>query len=379
MTTKTNSTFLKKNKIICITIVALLVAFRLYLPVLAKNHINALLNQDPLYRGHIEAVRIHLWRGAYSLISLNIKRVKGQEQFPLISADDIDIGLSWKELLHAAVRMKLEVKNLIVNIVEEKEDGRKKVALGRDTLAGKKQEAQDWKATFKKLVPIDVGRLKIEGQSIHFRDLTSNPKIDLFLDQLVIHGENLTNSEKISNNLFGTVDLHARAMKSGKLHLVLYTNPLASPPMLKVTTQLTGLDLTSLNDFFTAYGSFDVKSGTMDAYSEIATADNNVKGYVKPIMKNLSVANLKKDVKKGGVIHATWEVLVGAIGGIFKNHSNEHQAARIAFEGSLDDPETSSWETLKSVVYNAFIKPISPTLEHSVGLKDVKKGHKRKS
>ena len=379
MTSKANYIFLTKKKIILIAMVAFLAAFRLYLPTLAKNHINGLLNQDPIYAGHIEDVRIHLWRGAYSLVRLNIKRVKGQEQFPLISADDIDIGLSWKEVLHAAVRVKLDVKNLVVNIVEEKEDGRKKVAIGRDTVEGKKQEAQDWKSTFKKIVPIDVGRLKIAGQSIHFRDLTSKPKINLFLDHLEIQGENLTNSEKVSKSLFGTVDIQARAMESGKLHVVLYTNPLASPPELKITTQLTGLDLTSLNDFFTAYGSFDVKSGTLDAYSEIATADNNLKGYIKPIMKNLAVADLKKDTKKGGVIHAAWEVLVGAIGGIFKNHSNEHQAARIAFEGRLDDPKTSSWETFKSAVYNAFIKPISPSLEHSVGLKDVKKTPKRKS
>jgi hypothetical protein len=362
-----------KKKIFLLTFIAIVVAFRLCLPVIAKNYINRQLNQDPLYHGNVSDVRIHLWRGAYSIVGLDIQRVKGQKDFPLLAADSIDIGVSWKELVHRAIRMKLEIKNLAVNIVQEQEGGQKKVAVGRDSKEGKKEEAQDWKTTFKKLVPIDVGRLSIDGKSIHFRDLTANPKVNVYLDHLEVRAENLTNSAKISQDLFGSVDIRARAMESGDLHIVLYVNPLVSPPMFKVTTQMKGLELTRLNDFFTAYGNFDVKSGTLGIYSEMATADKNLKGYVKPIIKDLKVSDLKKDTKKGGVFHATWEVIVGAVGGIFKNHHKDQQAARISFEGRLDDPKTSGWDTAKSVIYNMFVKPISPKVDHSVKMVDVEK------
>jgi hypothetical protein len=362
---------MSKKRVFLLSLFVLLVAFRLCLPVLAKRYVNRQLNQDPLYRGSVADVRIHLWRGAYSLEGLNIERVKGQKDFPLVSADDIDIGVSWKELIHGAVRMKLKVKDLVLNIVQEQEEGQKKVAVGRDSKEGKKQEAGDWKATFKNLVPVDVGRLAVNGRSIHFRDLTANPQVDVFLDHLEIAGENLTNSKKMSKSLFGTVDVRARAMGSGDLHLTLYVNPLVSPPQFKLTTQMSGLDLTKLNNFFTAYGNFDVKAGTLGIYSEMATADNNIKGYVKPIIKDLKVSDLKKDTKKGGVLHAAWQVIVGAIGGIFKNHSKDQQAAKIPFEGKLNNPNTSSWETAKSVLYNMFVKPISPNIDNSVKMKDV--------
>jgi hypothetical protein len=345
---KPASKFWTKKKIAALIFILLLVAFRLYLPTLAKDYINRQLNQDPLYRGQVDDVRIHLWRGAYSAEGLDIRRVKGQKDFPLLAADNIDAGISWKEILHGAIRMKLEITNLEVNIAQEQEEGQKKVAIGRDTKEGKKQEAQDWKTTFRKLVPIDVGRLRIDGKSLHFRDLTSTPKVNLFLDHLQIRAENLTNGAKVSKSLFGTVDIRARAMESGELHVVLYVNPLVAPPQFKATTQLDHLNLTKLNDFFTAYGNFDVKSGTFGLYSEMATANNNLKGYIKPIIKDLKVSDLKKDTKKGGVFHAAWEVIVGAIGGIFKNHHENQQAAKIQFEGRLDDPKTSDWHLRNS-------------------------------
>jgi hypothetical protein len=369
----------RKKWIALLSIVLILVGFRLYLPTLAKNYINKQLNEDPLYHGGITEVKIHLWRGAYSMLGLRLDRVDDKNNLPLLAADKIDIGLSWRELLHKAIRAKIAVKNLEVNVVQEKVGpDQKKVAVGRDTKEGKKEEAGDWKSVFKNLVPIDVGRLSIEGKSIHFRDLTANPPVHIYLDHLDITGRNLTNSEKVSSSLFGNVDVKARLMKSGNLHVHLLVNPLVSPPEFKVTTRLKGLELTNLNEFFTAYGKFDVKSGTFSLYSEMATADNNLKGYVKPLIKNLKVADFKEDKKKG-VVHAFWEVLVGAVGGIFKNYPEHQQAARIAFEGRLDDPKTNGWDIFKSVLHNMFIKPISPTIDKSVKLADVKKGSQKSS
>jgi hypothetical protein len=123
-------------------------------------------------------IRIHLWRGAYTAEGFKIERVKGQQTFPLTSAREIDVGIAWKDLIHRVVRMKLEIGDLKINIVQEVEEGEKKVAVGRDSLEGKKAEAADWKTTFKNLVPIDVNRLRVSGDSIHFRDLTSSPQVD---------------------------------------------------------------------------------------------------------------------------------------------------------------------------------------------------------
>jgi hypothetical protein len=115
-----------------------------------------------------------------------------------------------------------------------------------------------------------------------------------------------------------------------------------------------------------------VKKGNFSLYSEMATADKSVKGYVKPIIHDLQVTDLKQDIKQG-LAHAFWEQIVGAVGAIFKNHPNDQQAATIKFEGRIDDPKTDFWQIASSILHNMFIQPIDPKLEHNIKLSDVKK------
>ncbi len=380
--------FFTRKKIIIFAVLILLVGFRLYLPTLAKNFAEAQLNRDPLYRGQIEEVKLHLWRGAYSAIGLKIERVRGQKQYPFISAREIQVGLNWKELFHKAILAKVEIDDGAINIVAEpknprapateKSDGKpdKKIVIGANTKEKQKEEVHSWRDVLKKLIPLDISKLTVRDSSFHYRDITSSPKVNVYLDHVSIDGNNFTNSHKLSKDLFGTATLKARAMKSGDLDVLLLINPLVSPPEFKTTVKLQSLDLRDLNDFFTAYGSFDVKKGKFNLYSEVATAEDQIKGYVKPIIKDLEVADFKKDVKKG-LGHAFWEQIVGAAGGILKNHHEGQQAARIPFSGKLSKPDVDGWAVASSILTNIFVKPISPDVEHSVKLADVKKNKKK--
>jgi uncharacterized protein involved in outer membrane biogenesis len=361
------------KKKIALVFLLILVAFRLYLPTLLKNYANKELNTDPVYHGNIEDVQVHLWRGAYSAINLKIVETAGQKTFPFLSAHRIDVSLSWRDLFHNAIVAKMNVEKLEINIVQEPKPEGKKIVLGEPSKAGKVSEAHGWQDVFKKLVPLDVNSLVINDGSIHFRDLTSQPKINVFIDQLKVRATNLTNSVKVAASLFGTVDAEARVMESGELNLELFINPLVSPPEFKATVKLRNLDLTQLNGLFTAYAKFDVKEGQFSLYSEMATAHGNLEGYVKPLVEGLRVSDFKKDENKGGLIHAFWEQIVGAIGGIFKNYPKDRQAAVIRFGGKLNDPKTNGWEIAKSVLHNMFVRAIKPGIENSVKLHDVKK------
>jgi hypothetical protein len=108
----------------------------------------------------------------------------------------------------------------------------------------------------------------------------------------------------------------------------------------------------------------------------MANAKGKLEGYVKPIITELSVASFKADEKKG-TLHAFWEVIVGAVLGIFKNHPKQQQAAIVPFSGRLDDPKTSGWEIFKSILHNAFIAPIAPRIDHSVSIENLSKAKKR--
>ena len=84
------------------------------------------------------------------------------------------------------------------------------------------------------------------------------------------------------------------------------------------------------------------------------------------------MAKFDVDSKKG-IGHAFWEQIVGEIGAILKNHHTDQQAARIPFSGDLSHPDVDGWAVASSIFTNMFIRPISPGVEHSVKLADVKK------
>jgi hypothetical protein len=48
--------------------------------------------------------------------------------------------------------------------------------------------------------------------------------------------------------------------------------------------------MVKLNNFFKAYGNFDVNDGTLAIFSEVAGKDGCYKGYVKPVIQNLDIS-----------------------------------------------------------------------------------------
>ena len=98
-----------------------LVAFRLYLPTLVKNYSNRVLNRIAGYHGHIDDVRLHLWRGAYSIIGLDLLKIDGHVPVPFFSAEKIDFSLHWAALFHGQLVGKLEIDHPKINFVASKD------------------------------------------------------------------------------------------------------------------------------------------------------------------------------------------------------------------------------------------------------------------
>jgi hypothetical protein len=357
-----------------------LIGGRLLLPTLIKNYVNKQLGKDPIYHGSIQDVELNIWKGSGAGTGLNITRVDGQKTYPFVSANRIEGGLSWRDLFRGSVVARVHIDTFEVNLVKElkKKDGKQKseVSIGAESDEAQAKEIETWQEIAKNLMPLDIGRLTVDDGKIHYRDLTSRPQLDIYVDKIHVIGQNLTNSQKVSDNLFGTIDVHARIMKSGDFNLHLYINPLSSPFEFKANVKLADLNLTELNGAFTEYGGFDVKKGKFSLYSEMATANKKVEGYFKPLMEDLEVAHFEQDKKKG-IAHAVWEQVVEVVGGVFKNHSKDRQGAKIPFSGRLDNPKIGIWATFTSILQNIFIRPISPHLEHSVDLNDVKSEKKK--
>src|SRR5262245_22447071 len=84
--------------IILSVLVLLLVIGRLCLPWIVRDYVNRTLDRNQLYSGQIGEVKIHLWRGAYSIQDIQISKRTGNVPVPFFSAKRLDFAIQWDAL-----------------------------------------------------------------------------------------------------------------------------------------------------------------------------------------------------------------------------------------------------------------------------------------
>ena len=345
---------------VILAVIVVLVAARLALPYAMKAYINRRLSEVPDYTGHVDDVHLRLWRGAYVLKGLQISKSNGQIPVPLFSAKKIQLSLEWSALFHRSIVAEVSVESPEINIVTGPTAQTKQNITDRE---------KEFRQKFQSLMPLRLDSLTAENGRVHFRDFHSNPKVDIYLADISLDARNLSNSRHLSKGLYAVVNANGVPMDSGHFVLHIDANTFAKVPTFYMSGQLTGLDLTKVNDFLQAYGNFDVKKGSFDLYTEAAAADGKFKGYVKPFFEDLQVSQWKQDVQQG-VLHALWEKIVGLGATILKNKEQtpEPVATKIPIQGSYQEPGVDVWDAIGGLLKNAFVQALVPNIEYSVSL-----------
>jgi hypothetical protein len=224
---------------------------------------------------------------------------------------------------------------------------------------------KSWTEVVKKLMPLKLNKFEIVEGEIHYRDFHSKPTFDIFMKNVHILAENLSNAEKNKQVLPSSIEASADVY-GGKATASMKMDALAKSPTFDGKAKLVGLNLTNLNNFIDAFAKFNIKSGEISIYTEAAAKDGRITGYTKPIIKDLTVFNWEKDTDKP--VKIVYEAVVEAIAWIFKNHNKDQLATRVEFEGNIKKPDIDIWELIGQVLKNAFIQALYPSLENSVSL-----------
>jgi hypothetical protein len=182
--------------------------------------------------------------------------------------------------------------------------------------------------------------------------------------RVFIAGTNLT-VENFSNQKsegYGQARLTGRFMGSGRTAIELVMRAENSGPDFDLDAKIENTDLRALNDLLRAHARMDVASGVFSVYSEIAVKNGRVKGYVKPIFKDLDVYDPDQDEDKS-LGRKLKEKTADVVAKVFKNRQRDAVATIASLEGPLDDPKASTWEVLANLVRNAFFRDILPGFE----------------
>lgn len=351
---------------ILIIIAVLIVAVRLILPYAVLKYANNALAAMPGYAGHIKDIDLALIRGAYKIdsIYLNKKDSASGEETPFFGARTIDLSVEWRSLLKGEIVGEIDFLEPTLIFTKDKVEP--------DEV---KKDSSSFTDLLQDLMPLKVNRFTVRNGNIQYIDEYSSPKVDVSLTNTNIVATNLRNAYDSSAVLPATIIADAN-LYDGTLDFNMKLNPMAETPTFDLNAELKNTNLVKLNDFFEAYANVDISKGTLGLYTEIAAKDGRFNGYVKPLLHDVSVVG--KEDRDDSFFQKLWEGFVGTAGQVIENIKKEQVATKIPFQGEIEDPKANIWYTITSVLQNAFVRAIQPSIDHEINLATVDDGEPEK-
>ncbi len=337
--------------ILTILLIPLIVA-RIYLGVWLLEYVNRTLNNIEGYKASVESINIDLYRGAYRINHIKIRKKVGNIPTPFIDIDTADLSIQWTALFHGRIVSSLDLIKPTLNF-----------AVNKSGTAAQTGANVDWTKPIKDLAPIDINHVTFEQGKLTYQDFSATPKVDIYIHNMSGELFNLRNVVDKAQPLPSKITLKGDSIGGGALRIGGKMNILKPVPDMDIAAQLENVNLRALNDYSNAYAAIDIRQGNLSVYSEIAVKNNHVSGYVKPIATNIALIDLRKSANPVKVV---WESVVSVVIEIFTNHNKEQFATKIPLEGNLDDINTDTWSAIGGIIHNAFVSALKKGVDGAI-------------
>src|ERR1035437_9956688 len=219
---------------------------------------------------------------------------------------------------------------------------------------------------------IRLDKALISASEIGFVNHAKDPAYRVYVSRLEGSVSDLGNRASGARARF---DVRGRFLASGETRLTGSFREGAASPDFDLNLRIEGTDMTRMNDLLRAYGKFDVVAGSFSFYSELKARDGNLEGYVKPLFKGMKVYDRRQDRDKT-LFRQLYEMLVGGVAGLLKNHERKEVATVATVSGRIDEPHTNGWQIALRLIGNAFFRSILPGFDRELG-RPVAKGKAR--
>jgi hypothetical protein len=207
-------------------------------------------------------------------------------------------------------------------------------------------------------------RVKVEhGQILNgefgFVNTATNPDYRVFISNLDVEVKNLANRLEEGT---GVVKITGKFMGSGLTDLNGTFRPEKPRPDFDLSAKIVKTRVEAFNDVLRAYGNLDTHRGMFAFFSELSVKDNQIRGYVKPLLKDVEVYNPEEDKEKP-LTKKVYEAVVGGVLELFENKPRNEAATVTDLSGPVENPRADTWQIVAKLVENAFFKAILPGFE----------------
>lgn len=339
-------------------IVVLIVIVNVMLDIWVRDYVNRKLSEIPGYRGHVVAVTMHLWRGAYQIHNVEIVKTSGDVPVPFFAAPLVDLSVEWKALFNGALVGEIYFDQPELNFVNGSSKDETQVGVDKP-----------WTDKIKQLFPLKINRFVVHDGEIHYRDFSKKPKVDVVVDRFRMVATNLTNSTRLSKTLHAHVEMEGRPLREGDFRSKIDLDPYATTPTFSTQLELKEVPLVKLNDFAKAYAGITFEGGTLRVATEMDAKKGNFTGFVEPVFDHMSIFSPKHDSENP--VSFVWQAIVGGITRVVRNQPKDRFGTRVPLSGSFDDPSPAILTTVLNVFKNAIVKAFEGKLEANPNLPKV--------
>jgi hypothetical protein len=351
---------------ILLGIIGLIIIIRLILPVVLLWYINRELDKHPDYDGEVGGLSLSILDGSYELKSIQIFDVYREEKEPFFEVERITIDIDYGSLLKGKFLGAVVMDNPVVFIIQKPSEA----PAPKDVDADVQQASDD-------LVPVTLERFRINNGKIKYRDLTSKPVLNMEVWALNLTVSDLSTLANENKLLPASLKGSAIVTGGGKLDVTASFDPLNEVPTFDMNFELQHLKLAAYNNFIKDAVKLHVVAGTFSLHTEIAAHDGFFTGYAKPIIDSLEITPLAPE--ETGLLQRIYESGATVIRDILEAPGEEQVALRLPIEGRFDDPDAKIWTAVITLLKNAFIEALVPSIDHSVNIGQVREVIEEKS
>ncbi|HKT34892.1 MAG TPA: DUF748 domain-containing protein [Nitrospira sp.] len=208
-------------------------------------------------------------------------------------------------------------------------------------------------------VRIKVERGKIVHSEVGFVNKATDPDYRVFIADLDMDLNNLSNRLEEGT---GIVKMTGKFMGTGRTEVNGSFRPEKPSPDFDVNVKIVKTQVEAFNNVLRAYGDMDTHRGMFAFFSELTVKDNEIHGYVKPLLKDVEVYDPEQDKEKP-VTKKMYEAVVGSVLELLENKPRHEAATVTDLSGPVQNPHANTWEVVEKLVQNAFFKAILPGFE----------------
>ncbi len=338
----------------------LLVAARIALPYFVENYANRQLASLRSYDGRVGDVDIHLWRGAYSIDDIVIVKTGAARPVPFFKTRRLDLSIEWRSLLRGSLVAEASFESPELNLVQGK--GAADSQLGKE---------ENWNARLEELFPFRFNTVAVADGTVRFLAPGISTRDAITARNVRGAVSNLTNVVETGRETFADFRIRADVLEGAPAVIAGSVDAFAAQPTFDVNLEVKKVQLPQVNPWLREYIKADAEAGKFELYLELAAADGKFRGYAKPILQDVDL--YRSNEPEQSALRRAWEGFLDFAANALENPEADQVAARIPFTGSIQNPETSLFATIASVLRNAFISAFARSLENSITLRDVKK------